>query len=145
MSIESTNIYQNYLYQTDIPGADGTFVTGVIRALANVVGFTYGGTPNTPSEAGTQGFPSLIRGPGHKKRIGLTYRYVVIAQAFGTSPFQYRVYRTIPILTQTLYLQILGSLGTTQDISYEDETGWAVTGIHAETYGLFGTPFTIPA
>lgn len=143
MSIDATLIYQNYVYQTDIPGADGTFITGLIRSLANIVAFSYGGTPNTQADEGTQAYPALIRGPGHKKRIGLTYRYAVIVKSFGDSPFQYRVYRTVPILTQTLYLQILGSLGTTQDISYEGETGWAIAGIHAETYGLFGTPFVV--
>jgi hypothetical protein len=144
MSIDSTLIYQNYIYQTDIPGADGTFITGLVRSLANVIAFSYGGTVNAQADAGTQGYPSLIRGPGHKKRAGLTYRYVTIVKAFGDTPFQYRVYRTIPIFTQTLYLQILSTLGTTQDIEYEGETGWAIAGVHAETYGLFGTPFTIP-
>jgi hypothetical protein len=145
MTIDATLIYQNYVYETDLPGTDGTFLTGLIRALANAKAFSYGGTTNDPATAGSIGLAGLIRGPGHKKREGITYRYVTVAKPFGDEPFQYRVYRTVPIFTQTLFLQILATLGTTQDISYEGETGWAVTGVSAERYGLFGTLFTVPS
>jgi hypothetical protein len=142
MAITSTRIYQNYQYQTDIPGLDGTFITGLVRALTNAVGLTFSGTPNIAATEGTQAYQPLIRGPGHKKRSGLTCRYVTLVNSLGAVGTQYRLYRVVPIFTQVLYLQILGAIGTTVDISYEDTSGWAVAGIHAETYGLFGTAFT---
>ena len=142
MAITSTLLYQNYQYQTDIPGIDGTFITGLVRSLPNALGLTFSGVANSAATEGTQTYPGLIRGPGHKRRNGLTFRYVTLVNSLGGTGTTYRFYRDVPIFTQTLYLQILGSIGQTVDISYEGTSGWAVAGIHAETYGLFGTAFT---
>jgi len=127
------------LYETSIPAsADDltTFKTSTLAVGAGVVAFSFNGTTNDPPEPGDVTLPTPVRGVGHRQRYGITARHIRLTRVTGTAPNQGRIYRIVPILSNSLFQTILASLGGAAAATYESTDDWDITGIIAETYGI---------
>lgn len=137
MPISSVKVFERYAYLTDIlSGTDGTtIVSGIVSCLIETVSLSIGEFTNTPPTITDATYPNLIRLPGHKKRTGITARYVVLSSLVGDSPLEFRVTRTVPIFDPAVFNGILGLLGSSPGITYQGVSGWTISSIQNESYG----------
>lgn len=102
---------------------DGDATYGFLRTNNQITTLTVAGVANDPATV-DEGTPisTLVRNPAHKRRYGITARYIVLTRLIGDTPVQARVYRTIPILTKVIFQACVLNAAYT----YQSQDDWAL-------------------
>jgi len=113
-------VYKGYTYELDalIGGEDPIYAK--LRSQGNITTLSIGGVANDEPSGDITIFNTVVRNPGHKKRQGITVRYVTISRTLGTGSVKFKIYRRVPILTKTLFNE--AKIGA--EITYQGQTDW---------------------
>ena len=112
--------YLRALYELD-QLSDGDALYGEILITPETLTLEIGGVANESPTVTDPKISAYVRGAGHKRRRGITARYVNITRLVGTGTTQVLVKRTIPILQKAVFLAAVPYV----DISYQDQTDWS--------------------
>lgn len=124
------NIYKKFIYELDQKTSGGDAQYGVLRGLAQITTASFGGTTNDQTAEEPTSYPTPVRLPGHKRRYGITARYVVIERTIGTGSTAFKIQRIIPILTKVLFETIVPGIA----ISYQSQDDWVFVSRFAENH-----------
>lgn len=130
-----TTHYITVAYQSDLYVTDSTLNYGfLVRIQSKVLTLEVNSIINAAPDAElVEQLPIYLRTSGGKNRFGGIARRLVISRLQGTSPTQFRIYRTIPILTSAI-ITAINENPLSVVISYEGETDWDYVSVRKEVF-----------